>query len=714
MSDSDLFSSDWYRVKGLRPWLASDVLAVRHVYRGKPCYVLQRESTGTNFRVDISTYELIQALAGQQSVDSVWHQALARYGDNAPSQVEFLELLADLHHAELISVGRRLNTETLFTRQHENDWKDRLQRFSNPLFIRFSLFDPDRVLTNIQPMFVKVFTRTALYVWLVFMFCITILLLPDLKHLIKAVDRSTFTSPTTLFTALFAWPCLKLLHEFAHGVAVKNWGGEVREMGVAVLVLLPIPYVDASASAVFPNKWHRIVVSFAGIFMDLSVAALALLLWSVSGGLIADIALVVVLIAGVSTIAFNGNPLLKFDAYYVLSDFIEVPNLSERSHRYIREKFSYRLFRLPTQIVPVDFREVWWLWGYGVLAFIYRIGLTIFIAWTLSAKYFLVGILLAAYAIIFSIIWPFVKSVFRLWATPTVSRTRISVFTMAIPVVIALLVGFVPVSSVNTVYGVVWLPEDSIVRVKSDCEISKVHVSNGANVVAGDALFECDNPVVDQNALVLLAERDQLNAEQSGLLVTNQMKYQQLNTELNANNTRLIDAFDRRESLTIQAASAGKFLVEGEYELAGQLISAGTLAAYVIPDNNARTVRISLSESTVDSNLKWRNIVVRAIGAAGVEKSHPTQVTHRSAAATLMVPSAALTTLGGGNLKASVVEQQVQLDNPAYDIELAWPVTAAPMPVGAKVLVKLTGDLETLGAQWLRQLQRVLLGHTRA
>ena len=89
---------------------------------------------------------------------------------------------------------------------------------------------------------------------------------------------------------------------------------------MALMVLLPIPYVDASASATFTNKYNRILVSAAGILMELSLSCVGVIIWLYSDGTLHDFALVLVLIGSVSTVLFNGNPLLKFDGYYILAD----------------------------------------------------------------------------------------------------------------------------------------------------------------------------------------------------------------------------------------------------------------------------------------------------------------------------------------------------------------------------------------------------------
>src|SRR5262249_45942838 len=143
------------------------------------------------------------------------------------------------------------------------------------------------------------------------------------------------------------FPVIKFLHELGHGYATKAGGGEVHEMGVLLLVFMPVPYVDASAATGFRGKWRRGLVGAAGLLTGTFIASGFLVVWVLSEpGLLRAIAFNVMLIAGVSTLVFNGNPLLRFDGYYIFSDWIEVPNLAVRGNqywRYLTERYVFRM-----------------------------------------------------------------------------------------------------------------------------------------------------------------------------------------------------------------------------------------------------------------------------------------------------------------------------------------------------------------------------------
>ena len=148
------------------------------------------------------------------------------------------------------------------------------------------------------------------------------------------VDR--ILVPHNIFLLWLVFPVLKTLHEFGHACATKAYGGEVHEMGVHVAGVHTLPYMDASAATAFRAKWQRIVVGAAGMLVELFLASLALFVWlNVEPGVVRAIAYNVMFIAGISTVLFNGNPLLRYDGYYIFADYLEIPNLRTRAQAYL-------------------------------------------------------------------------------------------------------------------------------------------------------------------------------------------------------------------------------------------------------------------------------------------------------------------------------------------------------------------------------------------
>ena len=189
--------------------------------------------------------------------------------------------------------------------------------------MRINLFDPTRLLDVLLPLCGWLFSRAGLVIWLLLSTWATLVGLRHGDALLQH-GSSRLIDPLNLLLLWAGYPIVKLLHELGHGLALRRWGGNARELGVVFLVFFPVPYIDGSAATSFPDKYRRMAVGAAGIMVEVALAALALMVWlHVQPGLVRDIAFNTMTIAGVSTLLFNGKPLLRFDGYYVLADAVK-------------------------------------------------------------------------------------------------------------------------------------------------------------------------------------------------------------------------------------------------------------------------------------------------------------------------------------------------------------------------------------------------------
>src|SRR5436189_2350861 len=166
-------------------------------------------------------------------------------------------------------------------------------------------------------------------------------------------------------------PAVITAHEFAHGLTCKNFGGSVREIGFLLLYFQPAFYCNVSYAWLFPEKSKRLWVTFAGAYFEVFIWALATLVWRVTDPytLVHYLALVVVATSGIKTL-FNLNPLIKLDGYYLLSDYLEVPNLRSRAFSYLLAR-ARNFWRAPAGEATVSARERRIYLLYGLLAWVY-------------------------------------------------------------------------------------------------------------------------------------------------------------------------------------------------------------------------------------------------------------------------------------------------------------------------------------------------------
>jgi putative peptide zinc metalloprotease protein len=328
-----LYSPSWYRVATLRARLSTQVSFHRHVYRGEVWWVVQNPTTGRVHRLTPIAHALVVAMDGERTTQQIWDGALGEFGDDAPTQEETIWLMGTLYMADVLRCDVPPDTAELFRRAQERDDKERRSKL-NPISFRVPLLDPDAFLTRWNGWVAPCFTRVGAAAWCVVVAVAGLLALGHAPEL--ATGARSLLEPESLIAIWFSYPVVKALHELGHAFAVKRWGGEVHEIGVLFMVFMPVPFVDASSSSVFVAKRRRMAVAAAGIAVELFLAAIALFVWlAVEPGWVHHIAYAVMLVGGVSTLLFNGNPLLRFDGYYVLADWLEIPNLAAKANLYL-------------------------------------------------------------------------------------------------------------------------------------------------------------------------------------------------------------------------------------------------------------------------------------------------------------------------------------------------------------------------------------------
>ena len=205
---------------------------------------------------------------------------------------------------------------------------------SSVLYWRKALFDPDRLLTWLAPRLAFCWTAPAFAVSLLCIITATGILWANRVEVADGLG-----SLLRWETAVVVWLTVVIvttLHEFAHGLTCKHFGGEVHEMGVLLILFMPCLYCNVSDAWLMPERSRRLWITFAGAYFELFLWSLSALVWRVTlpGTHLNFLAFVVLGTCGVQTL-FNFNPLLKLDGYYLLSDWWGIRNLQQRSAAYL-------------------------------------------------------------------------------------------------------------------------------------------------------------------------------------------------------------------------------------------------------------------------------------------------------------------------------------------------------------------------------------------
>jgi putative peptide zinc metalloprotease protein len=190
----------------------------------------------------------------------------------------------------------------------------------------------------------------------------------------KLPDFQSFFNWRTIFFFWISLAVVKVIHEFGHGLTAKHFGGEVHEMGMLFLVLTPALYCDVTDSWLLPSKWKRIWISAAGIYVECFLASIATFVWwNTEPGLLNSLMLATMFICSVNTILFNANPLLRYDGYYVMADWLEIPNLRIKSTQFFSYLFQEKVLGLEVPVQSYMPRSRRFLFvTYAVCSYLYR------------------------------------------------------------------------------------------------------------------------------------------------------------------------------------------------------------------------------------------------------------------------------------------------------------------------------------------------------
>ncbi len=507
------------------------------------------------------------------------------------------------------------------------------------------------------------------------------------------------------------YPMLKILHEFAHGYMVKKWDGEVHEMGIMLLVFMPIPYVDASASLAFRDKYKRMLVGAAGIMVELFAAALALLVWlNVEPGMVRSALFNIMLIAGISTLLFNGNPLIKFDAYYVLADYLEIPNLAQRGSQYVGYLCKkYLLGVEQAESNTEEAGEARWLLFYAIVSFVYRLFLSIRIILFVAGKFFIIGMLLALWAGYGMLVAPLVRIVTYLLRDIHMRKKRGRIFLAVVMPITLFIFGLVavPVSYNTYCEGVTWAPKESQVYAGADGFITEVLTSSGSMVEPGSHLVQIEDPDVDAEVEMLNARLTEYHVRYEMALQVDRFESALIKEEIGRIEAELARANERKQSLLVKCSISGLFVLENESDLLGLYVRRGTLLGYVIDQDKMR-VRVVVPQADIERvRSDIRRVEVRI--AEQIDKIIPATVIREVPEASDILPSMVLSLEGGGPfvLDPRSYDKSRTLDRLfQFDVKLSdYPIDK----VDERVYVRFEHQPEPLTWRWYRDIRRLLL-----
>jgi putative peptide zinc metalloprotease protein len=648
---SRTFSESWYRVANQKVCLRPVVRARRQYFRGERWIVLENPFSNQFFRLRPEAYAFVGRLRPELTVEEVWQQCLARFPDTAPSQESVIQILSQLYYANLLQYDLAADSARLFERYQKRRQRELGFQFLNVMFMRFPLLDPDRFLVATLPAVGWLISWFGAVLWCL-MVGFGLVQFFNYLPALRGQGEGLLTSGNLplLYLGLVL---VKTAHELGHAYFCRRFGGEVHVLGVMLMIFTPMPYVDATSSWSFRERWQRVLVGAAGMIVDLFNAAIAAFIWTHSApGVAHQLAYNIMVVASVSTLIFNLNPLMRFDGYYILSDLLEIPNLNQRAMLHLRHLFEHYVFRVQHSESPAaTVSEARWLTVFGITSSIYRIIVFAGILLAVADRFLLIGLIMAVACLISWAVVPVVQFVKYLSASPRLDRVRtraISITCGALAVLIILL-AVVPFPHSFTAPGVVAAARRMVLANPTAGRIVNIFIQSGQSVTAGQPVLQLSNPELDQELIAARARLEEANARYQQAMKEDTSSMQPIAKLRDAANQTLAKLNHDAGQLTLRAPFTGVWVCPQIEERLGTWIDRGSDLGLVV---NPAAYQFVATVREEDGNALFRRDLRDSDARLSGSSDRRLTVSHWKVnpGGQQVLPSAALGWAGGGDV----------------------------------------------------------------
>jgi putative peptide zinc metalloprotease protein len=721
--DRPTFSESWYRVANLRPVLRSTVQVHRQHYRGMLWHVLQDPASNQHYRLNEPAWQFVGMLDGRRTVAEVWHACMDVLGDEAPTQGEVIQLMGQLYASNLLAADLPPDAVGLFQRYRKRVHREVKGYLSNLLFVRFPLLDPDRFLDRWVHLTGWIFSKWMLIPWLTLLAVGGYFVIGNIDEL---TDRASgILAPDNLLFLYLSFAFIKLFHEFGHAFACKTFGkangsgGEVHTIGIMLLVFTPMPYVDASSSWTLPSKWQRAAVAASGMYIELAIAAISAIVWANTGQgtTVHAICYNVMFIASVTTLLFNANPLLRYDGYYILSDLLEIPNLSDRSKRQIYHLVKKYIWRVRHSISPAHtFGERFWFPVYGVASMAYRVFICSAILMFVAESFFKLGLVLAALAFVTWVLAPLWKFLKYLLTSQELTRVRPWAITTTLLFfgVVGYLIGSIEVSNNLRSEGVIE-PRDMQIVFSKEPGFVETLLPSGTSVTRGeDVLLRCSNPELLAQLRQLQARREELEITRRAARFEEEAAAQIYAQKIQAIDQQIRRVEDRLDDLEVRSTLDGVWITPNKENITGTYLQPGRSLGTVARLENlhiravvGQPIVAALEEADRD------HVQIRVKGRPDLETVG--SIVNILPAGKKELFSQALAFQSGGSVETDTSNpQQPQAAENYFEVRVR-PRGDTPFPLrsGQRVVIRFVLPSEPLALQWYRRIRQVVMKRFR-
>ncbi len=687
--------------------LASDLRFWPVRERGELVYRIEIPTLHRFFRVGYQEYVFLSLLDGNTTIPQACGLAAAKLGVDAPTATD----------AE--AIARWLLTNDLAhlpndpSPQRESVDRDRrsaivpkyLSRL-NPFWIKVPLPRAASLIGPLCSLVSWMFATRATVVGSCAIVAGLVVLLTRWGEFVES--SSALFLPGNWFGILVAWVALKIVHELAHAVVCQRMGGQVREVGVVFVLFAPLAYVDVSSCWRMSSRWSRIAVAAAGMYVELVIAAVAILLWAQTDSISAKFLFYqVVVSAGLSTLVFNANVLMQFDGYFILADAIDVPNLSREASTSVNAMFNRVITGRQSPDRSLGTWRKYFVLAYGLAVLAWRVivCVTLFIA--SSTMFAGAGIVIAMMGLWIWLVGPIRKFIAlaktQVQAGWTTSLRPITVSSSMI-VAAGWFVLWCPIPTAVNVPSIVEYAAEATVRSRASGFVTAIHVADGQDVAAGDRLVQLENRELTGRLaeLQLKWEENEIRLRQATEL--HDASALQIARENQSALVRQMQPVRQQvESLSVTAPRAGRVVARGIASREGTYVKEGDVLMTVASEADKELIAV-VDQSVVQQVRLYLGQHVRVRNASFTDLGGTLQ--RIEPRATDRLPSAAMAVTEGGTLAVRPGAdnhdvEALRLLEPAFRgrIELS-PRAASELSVGTRMSAAIGYRTQPLATRW--------------
>lgn len=587
-------------------------------------YVVEDDANGNFFRIGVTEYTFLSLLDGKRTIEEASSKLSTLEVGGSLNEQEVYSLARWIVDAGLAKTASSISAERVQSERQRKVFQESLS-WLNPISFKIPLFNPEELLKKVYSVSRPMFGPMFLAVWL----------------LVVSIGAMTawfswdefwnnhiqaFSSIDFLWVGI-TWLLLKVVHESAHAVLCKHYGGRVPSSGILLLLFIPLPYVDVSSSWHFRSAFQRIMVSAAGMMAELMIASVSIIAWiNCEPGPLRFHLSNLIIAATLHTLLFNINPLMRFDGYYMLVDAIGIPNLYTRGRSRVKSfakwlffgiKFSHRSEPSKKQFFIVS--------TYGVLSLLWMVLICVSISVAAIGIANGIGAIVAMFGILLWVGIPaYMLLKFLLKKHETV-RLNMLRFAMVSSICVAGLIIFLtlfPAPPTITAPVVIQYKEVDVVRAKVPGFVSEIHAKFGEHIEKDQLLLRMVNPemaarlkktTIDLESSRLRAKAHKSNQDIAAWKIERE--------EFAALQKQKIELEEQVKSLQVRAKCDGTILSSKLDEIGTTYISSGEEILSIAPNFKKIALAMVQQEDVAElrKNSASDNVTIRVWGLGVVQ-----------------------------------------------------------------------------------------------